>query len=113
MTFSVEASDRLPPLPAAVEVAVYRVAQEAITNVSRHAKASSCRVGISVDEARNSLALEVVDGIGIPKDRRAGMSLMRERAEELGGSLAVERIPEGGTRVLARLPLPGKKEEEE
>jgi signal transduction histidine kinase len=116
LTFSVEASHPLPPLPAAVEVAAYRVAQEAITNVSRHAEAKSCRVVLSVDEARRSLALEVVDdGIGIPKDRRAGVgtSSMRERAEELGGSLTVGPAPEGGTRVLARLPLPGTEKEEE
>ena len=114
-TFTVEAPDPLPPLPAAVEVAAYRVAQEAITNVSRHAKAGSCRVVLSVDEARNSLALEVVDdGIGIPKDRRAGVgtSSMRERAEELGGSLAVGPALEGGTRILACFPLPGTENEE-
>ena len=46
------------------------------------------------------------DGAGIPEDRRAGVGLtsMRERVEELGGTLAVEAIPDGGTRVLARLP---------
>ena len=114
LIFSLEASDPLPPLPAAVEVAAYRVAQEAITNVSRHAEASSCRVGLSVDAAGGLLTLEVVDdGVGVPVDRQAGVgtSSMRERAEELGGSLAIEPIPEdGGTRVLARLPLPAKEE---
>jgi signal transduction histidine kinase len=113
LTLSVEASDPLPPLPAAIEAAAYRIAQEAVTNVSRHAEAKSCRVDLSVDEARRSLTLEVVDdGIGIPEDRRAGVgtSSMRERAEELGGSLVIESVPEGGTRVLARLPLPGKEE---
>jgi two-component system NarL family sensor kinase len=50
----------------------------------------------------------------LPDDRLAGvgMSSMRERAEELGGKLAVERNPEGGTRVLANLPLPGKEEQQ-
>jgi signal transduction histidine kinase len=115
LTFSVEGYGPLPPLPAAAEVAAYRVALEAITNVSRHAKARVCRVGLSVNEARSSLTLEVVDdGIGIPADRHAGVgtSSMRERAEELGGTLEIEpATPEGGTRVLARLPLPVKKEE--
>ena len=113
LAFSVEACGPLPPLPAAVEVAAYRVALEAITNVSRHAKANSCQVSLSFDEARSSLTLEVVDdGIGIPAKRRAGVgtSSMRERAEELGGSLAIEPAPQGGTRVLAHLPLPTKKE---
>jgi signal transduction histidine kinase len=91
-----------------VEVACYRIAQEAITNVARHAKASSCRVSISLDEATDVLELEVTDdGVGIPKGRLAGvgMSSMRERAEELGGKLVIEPAPESGTRVLARLPL--------
>lgn len=113
LAFAVEAPEDLPPLPAAVEVACYRIAQEAITNVSRHAGARSCRLSLSVDEVRCALVLEVADdGSGMPEGRRAGvgMSSMRERAEELGGTLTVERNPGGGTRVLARLPLPEKGE---
>ena len=110
--FSVETpEDGLPPLPAAVEVACYRIAQEAITNVSRHARALNCRIRISPDDRRGFLYLEVADdGVGIPETRQAGVGLtsMRERLEELGGTLAVEAIPTGGTRVLARLPLPEK-----
>jgi signal transduction histidine kinase len=107
--FSVEApgEDSLPSLPAAVEVACYRIAQEAITNVFRHAGARNCRVLISPDEQRGILCLEVEDdGAGISEDRRAGVGLtsMRERVEELGGTLAVEAVPDSGTRVLARLP---------
>ena len=51
------------------------------------------------------------DGVGISGERVAGVGLssMRERAEELGGTLAVEPVSEGGTRVLARLPLPTPK----
>ena len=89
-----------------MEVACYRIAQEAITNVSRHAGARNCRVRISPDG--NVLALEVADdGVGIPEGRQAGVGLssMRERVEELGGTLAVKAIPTGGTRVLAHLPL--------
>ena len=107
--FSIEAPERLPPLPAAVEVACYRIAQEAITNVARHARASTCRVRVSVEEGAGSLELEVTDnGVGISEDRVAGVGLssMRERAEELGGTLTVEPAgPGGGTCVLARLPL--------
>ena len=115
LVFSVEATKQLPPLSAAVEVACYRIAQEAITNVSRHAKASHCRVNLTVDESRNTLVLEVTDdGVGMPDDRLAGvgMTSMRERAEELGGTLTVERNPEGGTRVLADLLLPRKEEQQ-
>jgi signal transduction histidine kinase len=109
--FSVEAPENLPPLPAAVEAACYRITLEAIANVSRHAKASSCRISLAVDEAWDVLVLEVTDdGVGIPEGRRVGvgMTSMRERAEELGGPLAIEQNPEGGTRVVARLPLPGE-----
>lgn len=101
----VEAPDRLPSLPAAVEVAAYRIAQEALTNVIRHAGAKTCTVRLSVDDA---LEVEIVDdGVGLPELRSAGVGIvsMRERAEELGGSCAVAARPKGGTRVLARLPL--------
>jgi signal transduction histidine kinase len=62
------------------------------------------------------LELEVSDdGVGMPEGRRAGvgMSSMRERAEELGGTCDVEPVPTGGTRLLARLPLPAPKEHSE
>ena len=107
--FSVEVPEELPPLPAAVEVACYRIAQEAMTNVSRHAQAKTCNVRLSVDRGAGVLEVEITDdGVGIPRNRAAGVGLssMRERAEELGGTLAVEPGLQGGTRVLARLPLP-------
>jgi signal transduction histidine kinase len=102
---SVEAPEDLPNLPAAVEVAVYRIAQEALTNVARHARAQSCVVRLVVEE---DVTLEIVDdGVGIPAERGAGVGLssMRERASELGGSCVVDSAPEGGTQVLVRLPL--------
>jgi signal transduction histidine kinase len=102
----VEVPEDLPNLPAAVEVAVYRIVQEALTNVARHAQAHSCVVRLAVNE---EVGLEIVDdGVGIPAECSAGVGLssMRERASELGGSCVVERAPEGGTRVLVRLPLP-------
>jgi two-component system NarL family sensor kinase len=114
LVFSVKTSDDLPPLPAAVEVACYRIAQEAMGNAARHSGAGSCLVSISVDVASGMLELEVADdGTGISEERKAGvgMSSMRERTEELGGTLTVEAQPEGGTRVLATLPLPATREE--
>ena len=102
--------DALPALPAAVEVAAYRIAQEALTNVLRHAAARTCVVTLSYDEQAALLTVEVTDdGCGLPSDRRAGVGLtsMRERAEELGGSCTVEALPDGGTRVRATLPCPG------
>lgn len=101
----VEAPDRLPVLPAAVEVAAYRIVQEALTNVTRHAGASNCVVRLSLAAW---LLIEVVDdgaGIDPAHHRGVGLHSMRERAEELGGSCRVEPGPAGGTRVLARLPV--------
>lgn len=95
----------LPPLPAAVEVAVYRVALEAVTNVVRHARARTCSVAISLTDA---VQLEVTDdGVGMPPDARPGVGLssMRERAEELAGSCVVGPGAAGGTRVHARFPV--------
>ncbi len=102
----VEAPEDLGHLPAAVEVAVYRIMQEALTNVVRHAQTKTCVVRLAVDE---DVTLDVVDdGVGIPAGRAAGVGLysMRERAAELGGSCVVESISGGGTRVMVRLPLP-------
>jgi signal transduction histidine kinase len=102
----VEAPEDLPNLPAAVEVAVYRITQEALTNVARHARAQGCVVRLTVNE---DVVLEIVDdGVGIPAQRGAGVGLssMQERASELGGSCIVQSVPKGGTQVLVRLSLP-------
>jgi signal transduction histidine kinase len=105
----VETPDELSRLPAAVEVAVYRIVQEALTNVARHAQARKCSVTLLIDEAAKVLWLEVRDdGRGMPENRESGVGLasMRERAAELGGSLAVDSLPDGGVAVRAQLPLP-------
>jgi len=102
---TVEAPEPLPPLPAAVEVAAYRIAQEALTNVVRHAHARAC---LSSLELAQDLRLEVKDdGAGLPAKLLAGVGLrsMRERAAELGGVVQVATAPEGGALVWARLPL--------
>ena len=103
----VEAPETLPPLPAAVEVAAYRIVGEAVTNVVRHAEARTCVVRITLDE--DALRLEISDdGVGVGRDRGGtgvGLRSMRERAEELGGVCTVEPGAGGGTRVSASLPL--------
>ncbi|RNM14037.1 sensor histidine kinase [Nocardioides pocheonensis] len=95
----------LGQLPAAVEVAAYRIACEALTNVVRHAGATACSVRVHLDGA---LELEVADnGRGLPPDQPAGVGMlgMRERAEELGGRLEISS-DQRGTVVHARLPVP-------
>ena len=108
MAVEVEAPRELRDLPAAVEVAAYRIAAEAINNAARHAGAAHCRVRLSAGAA---LEVEVVDdGGGLPVGLRLGVGLasMRERAEELGGRLVIGAAPGGGSRVVASLPLRGK-----
>lgn len=98
--------DPLPELSAAVEVAAWRIACEALTNVVRHADASRCTITVTVDD--DVLAVEVVDdGIGLPVVPRAGVGLqsMRDRAEELGGTFIATDTSGGGTVVQATLPI--------
>ena len=101
---TVHASDDLPALPAAVEVAAYRIVVEAVTNTVRHARARSCRVSIACIPA--GLAIEVSDdGTGLAASGLPGhgLAIMRERAEELGGTVTV-RDGSPGVTVQARLP---------
>jgi signal transduction histidine kinase len=107
LRISVEAPEDLPPLPAAVEVAAYHIAQEAMTNVVRHAGANTCVVRLDLDDEAGLLRLQVEDdGRGISTERGTGVGLssMRERAEELGGTCEIEPVATGGTRVRVELP---------
>jgi signal transduction histidine kinase len=102
---TIQAPATLGTLPAAVEVACFRIAQEALTNVVRHAQARTCVVALALDDA---LRLEVIDdGRGMPEEHRAGVGLtsMSERAAELGGTCVIEPAPGGGTHVYIQLPL--------
>jgi signal transduction histidine kinase len=104
-TVSVDAPD-LGVLPAAVEVAAFRVASEALTNVTRHALASHVVVRLQRDD--RDLLVEIADdGTGIDPDAQAGVGLvsLRERAAELGGRSEVVCPAAGGTVVRAWLPL--------
>jgi signal transduction histidine kinase len=103
---TVEAQTALPPLSAAVEVAAYRIALEALTNVVRHAQARTCCIILTMSDV---FVLDILDdGRGFPYTYQAGVGLasMRERAAELGGSCVIEARPEGGIHVHACLPLP-------
>jgi signal transduction histidine kinase len=106
MRVTVEVTGELKGLPAAVEAAAFRIGSEALTNASHHARATSCQIRLT--RLESALEVEVADdGCGIPDDHRPGIGLssMRERAAELGGSFTVERVSSGGTRVWAHLPV--------
>jgi PAS domain S-box-containing protein len=98
------------PLPALGQVTMYRILQEALTNVARHARARTVRVALAHDGTM--LELEVRDdGVGFKvgaRRRRSGLGLhgMRERVTLLGGSFELESRPGGGTLVRARIPAP-------
>ncbi|MEW2487763.1 ATP-binding protein [Streptomyces sp. NPDC048411] len=96
------------PLPADVDLSAYRIVQEALTNVVRHAGTGRCRVAI--DYGDEELSVEVVDDGRRVTDRGSahgfGIVGMRERVGLLHGHLSAGPRPEGGFRVAARLPLP-------
>ncbi|MEV5560059.1 histidine kinase [Nonomuraea wenchangensis] len=100
----VAVSGPLGDLPAAVEVAAYRIAHEAVAGVRRHARATTAL--IRVDRRPGSLCLSVADdGIGLPEQRREGAARLRHRAEELGGTYEHDTRPGGGTEVVVELPV--------
>jgi signal transduction histidine kinase len=97
----------LPPLSAAVEAAAYRIVVEALTNIVRHANATTGSVTLSCDRQEGHAGLHVVvvdDGVGCPgTPSGVGLRAMTERAEELGGRIAFVSSSRG-TRVHAWLP---------
>ncbi|WP_179232695.1 GAF domain-containing sensor histidine kinase [Paenibacillus rigui] len=103
----------LPALPAAVEVAAYRIVTESLVNVIKHSQATACTVKLHVSSS-HQLVVEVTDnGTGphpshtqlLPGKGGIGLVSIRERAAELGGHCTMERVESGGTRVLAVLPI--------
>jgi signal transduction histidine kinase len=108
-----DAPPTLPFLPAAVEVAVYRIAQEGLSNVARHAEARHALLQLSIDAETLHLTI-TDDGKGIPADHRIGVGLhaMHERANELGGSCTIAAGSSGGTLIQVRLPRLLEKEAE-
>ena len=125
LRIEVRCEQPIPALSAALEVAMYRIALEAITNVQKHAEASRCIVEIQTRDERSFDAHSATDdagdmsrdasfviicieddGIGMPQGVRSGVgtSSMRERAAELGGTLGIKALDKG-TRVTAEFPI--------
>lgn len=101
---TIDAPSSMPPLPAAVEVAAYWIAQEALTNVRRHAHAGTCSVRVAVE--LTTLRLEIADNGGGLSIGSTGIGLhtMKERAAEVGGTCEIGGRTGGGTLVVASLP---------
>jgi two-component system sensor histidine kinase UhpB len=100
--------DEMPPLPDALRLALFRVAQEALTNIQKHAEARQVWLVLTVREEAVTLLISD-DGKGISlRAGQAGFGLqgLRERAAQVGGELHVEPRPGGGTQLSFRLPLP-------
>lgn len=97
--------DPLPALPAAVEVAAYRIAREAITNTARHAGATRCTAVLEANADKVTISV-CDDGRGIDRTVEAGVGLiaMRERSEELGGTFKIVSSTDG-TEIMASFPL--------
>lgn len=111
LSIKLHAPQQMPRLPAAVEVAVYWIATEALSNAVRHAQATECTVRIAMNTPRQ-LTLEVVDnGIGLGERTGSaskggiGIESMKERAVELGGKCMIESLIQGGTRISASIPV--------
>lgn len=100
----VETPESQPSLPAAVEVAAYRIIQEALTNVTRHARAHTCKVSLSLN---GHIEITIQDdGVGIPPEHCAGVGLksIYERVDELGGTCQISSYSGAGTQIRVALP---------
>ena len=109
LSVDVEVAGKAPPLPAAVHLAAYRIIQESLTNVARHAGRARVTVRVTYDDA--DVHVEIDDDGKVPSGGAAaigtgsGITGMRERAAALGGDLSAGFRPGGGFRVSARLPV--------
>jgi signal transduction histidine kinase len=104
--FELNMPPTLPVLPAAHEVALYRIAQEAVTNIIKHAGARHAVLSLELTERAATLTIED-DGQGLVADRSNGVGLhsMRERAEELGGTMMIQSNQPRGCKMTTQIPL--------
>lgn len=105
LRFDIRAPEPLPPLPAAVEVAAFRIVSEAMTNCARHSGASRCRIEFQLGESLEVRVVDNGDGLLNGATRGLGWQSMSDRAAELGGSCSVLERSGGGIVVHGTLPL--------
>ncbi len=110
LNLKLEMDDSLPALTSGQRHALFRAAQEGLTNIERHASASEARICLFREGDRVSLLIED-NGIGLnPAGKKEGLGLtgMRERASLLNGEFAIQPREGGGTRLFFTLPVPGE-----
>ena len=109
LTVNLLVPDNLPSLPDSHRLTLYRTAQEALTNVQRHAEAKQVWVQIFADD--HSIKLSVGDdGLGFsqnPDSKRFGLRGMQERASQIGGECSLDKRSGGGAQITVTLPLVG------
>ena len=105
LKITVDVPQTTPEIPAAIEVAAFRIVQEALNNVIRHAQAQHCLIKIEFDGALQIAVQD--DGVGLPAATRSGVGLhsMRERATEVGGNCTITAGEQGGVIILLSLPV--------
>jgi signal transduction histidine kinase len=105
LSYEVESPEALPALPAAVEVAIFLIASEAMTNVAKHARATRCKVELTLGPTLDLTVSDNGRGLDGQSQRGVGWTSMLERAAELGGSCTISARPAGGVFVRAVFPL--------
>ena len=98
-------SESLPPLAAAIEVAAYKIVREGLSNIERHARATSIQLALNCEKDLSIRILDNGRGFDPNQPRGVGLQTMVERASEVGGQVQVESSPREGTRIDIRLPL--------
>jgi len=109
MTAHLTLPEELASMDREVEIAIYRSVQEALHNISKHSRAKN--FAVAVEDSRQRIAVRVSDdGVGllptvVDSSETFGIAGMRERVQEVGGTLLIESLPTGGTRIEIEIPV--------
>ncbi|MEO8674564.1 MAG: CHASE3 domain-containing protein [Casimicrobiaceae bacterium] len=116
LAFTIATPNDDSTIPPTISIALFRIVQEALTNVLKYSRAKSVRVDLGASQDDVSLLIED-DGIGIPDDAQSnalshGIAGMRQRVKALHGDFAIGRRPQGGTLIEVTIPLDGRSQQE-